>query len=106
MIVDDFGNEVALGTVQGITQRLDEGDTRMGRIEGDLAAVRADLNANTEATQAVASNTADLVELLQAMRGALKVLNWIGNLVKPMGYIVAFGTALLGAWTAIKGHLR
>lgn len=106
MIVDDYGNEVALGTVQGITQRLDEGDTRMGRIEDDLAAVRADLNANTEATQTVAANTGELVEMFQAMKGALKVLNWIGSLVKPMGYIVAFGTALLGAWTAIKGHMR
>lgn len=106
MIVDDYGNEVALGTVQGITQRLDEGDTRMGRIEGDLAAVRADLNANTEATQTVAANTGELVEMFQAMKGALKVLNWIGSLVKPMGYIAAFGTALLGLWTALKGHMR
>ncbi len=106
MIVDDFGNLVPPSTVRGINHRLDEGDARMTRIEGDVAAVRSDLKANTEATQAVATNTAELVEMFQAMKGALKVLNWIGSWAKPLAYVIGLGTAALGFWTAIKGHLK
>lgn len=113
MIVDDFGNLVPPSTVRSINQRLDEGDARMGRIEGDvgdvradIAAVRKDLETNTKATQAVATNTAELVEMFQAMKGALKVLNWIGSWAKPLAYVIGLGTAALGFWTAIKGHLK
>lgn len=106
MIVDDFGNLVPPSTVRGINQRLDEGDARMTRIEGDVAAVRSDLKANTAATQAVATNTAELVEMFQAMKGALKVLNWIGSWAKPLAYVIGLGTAALGFWTAVKGHLK
>lgn len=105
-MTDDFGNLVPPPTVRSINQRLEAGDARMTRIEDDVAAVRSDLQANTIATQAVASNTAELVEMFQAMKGALKVLNWIGSWAKPMAYIVAFGTAAVGFWTAIKGYVR
>lgn len=106
MIVDDFGNVVPPASVRSINKRLEDGDLRMSRIEDDVAAVRVELQANTAATQAVATNTAEIVELIQAMKGALKVLNWIASWAKPMAYIVALGTAAVGFWTAIKGHMR
>lgn len=100
---DDFGDAVTVPGALGIRARLDAGDQRMGRIEGDVAAVREELAENTRATKEVASNTAELVELFQSFKGAIKVLNWFGKLAKPMAYIVGLGTALLGFWTALKG---
>ena len=37
MIQDDYGNLVDGATVKTLTQRLDQGDERMTRIEGDRA---------------------------------------------------------------------
>ena len=74
---DDYGNQI-LPTAKTISARFDDGDARMGRIETDVTAVRAELAANTRATQSVADSAAELVDFFRAMKGAMKVLNWIG----------------------------
>lgn len=95
MIQDDFGNLVHPPGAPSITARLDAGDARMTRIEQDLAE-------NTLATQEVAANTSELVSILNALKGAFKVLEFIGKLAKPIGYIVSLGAAVAGVWVAIK----
>lgn len=99
---DDFGNAIVPHVVRSISARLDDGDARMQRIEGDVSALRADLQDNTAATKAVADNTRELVELFQSFKGAIKVLNWLGKLAKPMAYIVGLFTAIAGFYTALK----
>lgn len=94
---DDFGNEIHPLTVRDIRRQLGDGAERMTRIEDGLAA-------NTAATEAIRVSTAELVEVFRAMQGALKVLNWLGRLARPMSYIVALAAAGLGLWSAIKGH--
>ena len=37
------------------------------------------------------------------MKGAFKVLNWVGKVAKPLAAIVMLGGACVGFWTAIKG---
>lgn len=103
---DDFGNQILPAAVKTISARFDDGDARMGRIEGDVAAVRAELEANTRATQSVADSTAELVDFFHAMRGAMKVLNWIGKLARPLGAIIGLGAAVLAAVAASKGNIR
>ena len=88
MIQDDYGDLVEPATARSIGEQLDAGDARMTRIEADLAALRAQI--------------AELLEYLNAVRGALKVLNWLGKLAKPLGYIVAFGAACVSFWAAVK----
>ena len=104
MIQDDFGNLVEPTTAATIHARLDDGDQRFSRVEAEQIALRRELEVNTLATQAVKADTAELVELFQSFKGAIKVLNWLGKWAKPMAYIVGFGTACLGFWTALKGH--
>lgn len=99
---DDFGNALGPHVVRTIGARLDAGDKRMQRIEGDMAALRGDLQANTAATQAVADGTAELVAAYHAAQGAIKVLNWIAKIAKPMVTIVSLAVALAGLWQAIK----
>lgn len=63
------------------------------------------LKENTDATNRIEANTNELVELLNAVRGAFKVLNVIGTFAKPIAYIVTAVTAFLGFVAAIKaGH--
>ena len=94
---DDFGTEIHPLTVQDIKQQLGEGAARMTRIEDGLAA-------NTAATEAIQASTAELVRVFQTMQSALKVLDWLGRLARPMSYIVALAAAGVGLWSAIKGH--
>lgn len=58
---------------------------------------------NTAMTQAVSAGTAELIDFFGAMKGAFKVMGWIGALAKPMGVVIGlFGGAVL-AWTSFKG---
>lgn len=95
MIQDDFGNLVIPPGSVTLTQRLDAGDARMTRIELELAE-------NTAATREVAGNTSELVAILTALKGAFKVLEFVGKLARPLGYIVALGAAIAGVWTAAR----
>lgn len=114
---DDYGNAIGSGTktinerLQLLGSGMDEvrgslrsGDERMTRIEDNAETLRAELADNTKATKAVADATSELVELFQSFKGAIKVLNWLGKLAKPMAYIVGLSTACLGFWAALKGH--
>lgn len=78
-----------------INVRLDVGDARMGRIEEDLAA-------NTAATQQTAANTAELVDLFNSFKGAIRVFEYIGRLAKPLGYIAGAAASFAALWAAWK----
>ena len=94
-----FGNQVTPPRPKTIYERLDDGDARMAAIEADLAA-------NTKATQELAAAVQDVVAFFSAMSGALKALDMLGRLAKPLGYITAFFAAAVSFWAAIKsGHI-
>jgi hypothetical protein len=59
----------------------------------------AKLNTNTEATTRIERNTGELVDILQSWKGAMKVIDFLGKLAKPL--TAALG--LLTAWWAWKG---
>lgn len=83
---------------ESIDKRLDDGAHAM-------KGLRTDLDENTRATEAVKKDTAELVELLHSVKGAFKVLGWIGAAARPIGFIAAAAVAVLGLWTAAKsGH--
>ena len=95
-MVDDHGNELPAATLQQINQKFDNGSARMAGIERELTATRKELHELKQQLQ-------DLLEFFEAMRGAFKVLNWLGKLAKPTAAIVALCVALAGAWNAAKG---
>lgn len=110
-LTDGFGNAAAQRKVQhceqmvGITDietlldahtsSLAEGTERMNRME-------AKLDANNTATLNVEAATKELVAFFTAMKGAFKVLNWIGSLARPVGAIVLMCTSFWGAWALWK----
>lgn len=81
-----------------VHERLDRGKKRLDRLEDALTE-------NTKLTQQVVTQTAELIAFFNAMRGAFKVLNWLGKLAKPMAAIVALCAALMGLWASVKGGL-
>lgn len=83
---------------ESIDKRLDDGAHAM-------KGLRVDLDSNTKATEGVKKDTAELVELLHSVKGAFKVLSWIGAAARPLGFIAAACVSLIGLWTLIKsGH--
>jgi len=109
MIQDDYGNLVHTPGVALINSQLAYGDARMTRIEASQAesslrmeSIQADLAANTQATKETAASTSELVAILNALKGAFRVLEFIGKLAKPLGYIVALAAAVTAVWTAAR----
>lgn len=79
-----------------VEQRLDDGAATMRTLQEGL-------QKNTEATERVEGNTSEVVDLLRSFQGAFKVLNMIGKLAKPLGYIVMACSAVLALWHALNG---
>jgi hypothetical protein len=76
-------------------QRLNDGSATMKQLQ-------ADLKTNTDTTASIKSDTSEIIDFFASAKGAFRVLNWIGNLAKPIGAIVALGVAGWSAWTAFK----
>lgn len=95
-MVDDHGNELPAATLQQVNDKFDRGSVRMSGIERELTATRKELHE-------LKQQLADLLEFFGAMKGAFKVLNWLGKVAKPASAIVALGAACLTAWSAWRG---
>ena len=94
--MDDYGNQLQS---DAIAQRFDKGVKRMEIIEAEVRAVREELHRLTQLRDEIA----ELVEFFRDMKGAFKVLRWIGKLAAPMTAIIGLGVALATAWTAARG---
>ena len=94
--MDDYGNELPAVSRQQINERFDKGSERMAAIERDLKAA-------TQELYELKQQLADLLEFFTAMKGAFKVLNWVGKVAKPLAAIVMLGGACVAFWTAVKG---
>ena len=94
--MDDYGNELPATTLQQVNKRFNQGSERMAAIERDLKVATQELHERNQ-------QMAELLEIFTAMKGAFKVLNWVGKVAKPMAAIVMLGGACVGFWTAIKG---
>lgn len=88
-----YATKDELGAVR---ERLDRDKKRLDRLEDALTEY-------TQLTQKVVTQTAELIEFFDAMKGAFKVLNWLGKLAKPMAAIAALGVALAGLLASAKG---
>lgn len=63
----------------------------------------AEIQTNTEVTNQVKADTSALVEFSKSIEGAIKVLKWVGNVAKYVGYIA---TATLALWAIITAFVN
>ena len=92
-----------------VARALDKGDRRMNSLADEITAVKLEqsefrrlLKENTDATNAIKADTAELLEAFRSFKGAMKVLEWIGKAAKPLGYIAGFCASMYAFWTAVK----
>ena len=94
---------------QDVARALDHGDKRMNTLTDEITAVKLEqaeyrrlLKENTDGTNAIKADTAELLEVFHSFKGAMKVLEWIGKAAKPLGYIVGVCASITAFWTAMK----
>ena len=92
-----------------VAEELRTGDKRMNSLADDITAVKLEqaefrrlLKENTDATNAIKADTAELLEAFHSFKGAMKVLEWIGKAAKPLGYVAGFCASMYAFWTAVK----
>lgn len=84
------------------TTDLGELRDRVGNLEDGFETLKTELADNTAATKRIEANTSDLVEAFANLKGAFKVLNWIGKFARPLGYIAGAIAAVVSLYTAFK----
>lgn len=89
-------------TISGLGELRD----RVGNLEQRFEKMSAELTENTQATRRIETNTSDLVEGFDSLKGAFKVFGWIGKAAKPVGYIAAAIAACISLWTAFKAGVN
>lgn len=100
---DDAANYAGPERRQEYLQWRKEVDRRLDSGAETMRELRKDIAANTKVTESVQNDTSELVALLQSFKGAFKVLEALGRLAKPLGYIVALIAGVLGIVAAVKG---
>ena len=92
-----------------VAKELREGDKRMDEIVKTVAAIQIEqasakvlLAENTETINEIKTDTADMLEVFESWKGAMRVMEMIGKLAKPLGYIAALIAAVVGIWNAMK----
>ena len=95
-------NDYVAAELRAADLRMDELVGKVNAIEKDQAAARALLKENTEAINAIKSDTADMLATFESWRGAMRVLEAIGKFAKPVGYIVGMFASVAAFYTALK----
>ena len=92
-----------------VAKELRAGDKRMDEIVKTVAAIQIEqasakvlLAENTETINEIKTDTADMLEVFESWKGAMRVMEMIGKLAKPLGYIVGLIAAVVGIWNAMK----
>jgi hypothetical protein len=80
---------------KGIDNRLDVLEEKLAENTDATEGVKAQM-------QSVKDDTAELVQILNSWKGAMRVFDFVGKLAKPIGAVVTFCLALWAAWPAKK----
>lgn len=96
-MTDDFGNE--------IQPRRRASDTDWGALCERVDEIDRALGDNIEATQQIKQDTTELVDAFRNLQGFFRVLDYVGKLAKPLGWIFAAGTAVVLFWDRFKAGL-
>lgn len=83
--------------IKDIHSRLQDGDERMDTLE--IA-----VNDNTTLTQTVKDDTAEIVEAFKSLTGAIKTLDAIGKIAKPLASVISLAGAVVAGWFTWKNH--
>ena len=92
-----------------VAKELRAGDKRMDEIVKTIAAIQIEqaiskvlLAENAATIQEIKTDTAEMLEVFESWKGAMRAMEMIGKLAKPLGYIAALIAEVVGIWNAMK----
>lgn len=89
--VERRNRDTTAAAIKDIHSRLDQGERRMDKMD-------ASIQENTSITSGVKADTTEIVEMFKSWTGAIKTLEQLGKVARPLSYVVM----LLGSiWSAI-----
>lgn len=98
---EEFNNYVAKGLIAG-DKRMDEIVKTIAAIQIEQASAKVLRAENAETINKIKTDTADMLEVFESWKGAMRVMEMLGKLAKPLGYIVGLGASIAAFWTAMK----
>ena len=98
---EEFNNYVAQ-ELMDVDKRMDEIVKTVAAIQIEQASAKVLLAENTETIKEIKTDIADMLEVFESWKGAMRAMEMIGKLAKPLGYIVGFGASVAAFWTAMK----
>ena len=98
---EEFNDYVAK-ELRAEDKRMDEIVKTVAAIQIEQASAKVLLAENTETIKEIKTDTADMLEVFESWKGAMRVMEMIGKLAKPLGYIAALIAAVVGIWNAMK----
>jgi len=81
---------------------MDEIVKTIAAIQIEQASAKVLLAENTETIKEIKTDTADMLEVFESWKGSMRVMEMIGKLAKPLGYIVGLGASIAAFWAAMK----
>lgn len=98
---EEFNDYVAKELRAG-DKRMDEIVKTVAEIQIEQASAKVMLADNNETIKQIKTDNADMLEFFESWKGARRVMDMIGSLAKPLGYIVGLGASIAAFWAAIK----
>ena len=98
---EEFNDYVAKELRAG-DKRMDEIVKTVSQIQAEQASAKVLLAANTETIAQIKTDTAEMLGVFESWKGAMKVMEMVGKLAKPLGYIVGFGASVAAFWATMK----
>lgn len=102
---EEFHNYVA-NELRAGDRRMDEIVNTVAQIQAEQASAKTLLAANTETIAQIKTDTAEMLGVFESWKGAMKVMEMIGKLAKPLGYIVGLGASMAAFWAAMKSGIN
>ena len=98
---EEFNDYVAQ-ELRAVDKRTDEIVKTVAAIQIEQARVKVLWAENAASIQEIKTDTTEMLTVFKSWQGAMKVMDMIGSLAKPLGYIAALIAAVVGIWTAMK----
>ena len=98
---EEFNNYVAKELRAG-DKRMDEIVKTVAAIQIEQASAKVLLAENAETINKIKTDTADMLEVFESWKGAMRVMEMLGKLAKPLGYIVGFVASVAAFWASMK----
>jgi len=82
-----------------------ENEERITQLEAQVKVLAEQLAENTADTKEAKQNTSTIIEIIQSWQGAIRVLESIGRVFRPLGWIAVAISSSVGAFVAFKNGI-